>query len=370
MTEKLNLALFFGGKSGEHAVSLMSARSVLNALDNDKYNITQVGITQHGAWLTGDDVLGAFEAGEYGRLSEVLLSSKDGRPMLYTRKGTALHNVTRLDIAFPVLHGTFGEDGTIQGLFEMLDVAYVGAGVLASAVAMDKAVSKQLVASLGIPVLAWQVFTRTAIQADLESITSQAEKVSAYPLFVKPANLGSSVGIRKATNRAELSAALVFAARFDRRILVERGIPAREIEISLLGNETPTCSVPGEIVPGDEFYTYTDKYLHGDPEICIPAPLPEDTARSIQQQAIQAYQVVDGAGMARVDFLVDKDTGEAYFNEINTIPGFTNISMYAKLWLYSGLSYSQLIDRLIELAFDRKNEQDKTVRKFEGSHEQ
>ena len=365
MTDKLNLVLIFGGRSGEHAVSLRSAQSVLAALDETKYQVFQVGITTEGLWLHGANAHQAFRDGSFELLQEALILSYGGKPYLYTREGNHLESITPIDVIFPVLHGTFGEDGTIQGLFEIQNCAYVGAGVLGSSVAMDKAVCKHVMRSIGVPVLEYAVLSRREIQADLPGAIELAEQVAPYPLFVKPANLGSSVGISKARNREELASALQLAARFDRRILVERGINPREIEISVLGNTEAQCTVPGEIVPGDEFYTYKDKYQSGDPEVAIPAPLPEAQTALLQQYAIDAFKAVDGAGLARVDFLIDKVSGEVYFNEINTMPGFTEISMYPKLWLYSGLSYTELVNRLIELALERKAEQDETIRKFE-----
>ena len=365
MTDKLNLVLIFGGRSGEHAVSLRSAQSVLAALDETKYQVFQVGITTEGLWLHGANAHQAFRDGSFELLQEALILSDGGKPYLYTREGNQLESITPIDVIFPVLHGTFGEDGTIQGLFEIQNCAYVGAGVLGSSVAMDKAVCKHVMRSIGVPVLEYAVLSRREIQADLPGAIALAEQVAPYPLFVKPANLGSSVGISKARNREELARALQLAARFDRRILVERGISPREIEISVLGNTEAQCTVPGEIVPGDEFYTYKDKYQSGDPEVAIPAPLPEAQTALLQQYAIDAFKAVDGAGLARVDFLIDKVSGEVYFNEINTMPGFTEISMYPKLWLYSGLSYTELVNRLIELALERKAEQDETIRKFE-----
>ncbi len=365
MTEKLNLVLIFGGRSGEHAVSLRSAQSVLNALDETKYQVFQLGITTEGLWLFGDDTHKAFLDGNHASLHEALILSENGKPYLFIREGKHLQKITSIDVIFPVLHGTFGEDGTIQGLFEIQNCAYVGAGVLGSSVAMDKAVCKHVMQSIGVPVLEYAVYSRKDIQENLLETLDRAEQIAAYPLFVKPANLGSSVGISKTRNREELAKALLLAARYDRRILVERGIAPREIEISVLGNTDVKCTVPGEIVPGDEFYTYKDKYQSGDPEVAIPAPLPDAQTTLLQQYAIEAFKAIDGAGLARVDFLIDKVSGEAYFNEINTMPGFTQISMYPKLWLYSGLSYPELVNRLVELALERKAEQDETIRKYE-----
>lgn len=369
MSTKLNLVMIFGGKSGEHAVSLMSARSVLNALDPEKYEVFQVGITREGRWTYAENTLEAFENNQSVSLSEAFILARNETPYLYKLVDEQLQEVTRIDIVFPILHGTFGEDGTIQGLFEIQNCAYVGAGVLASSVAMDKALCKDLVAEAGIPVLPYGVFSRQQIENDLSAITDLVEEISAYPVFVKPANLGSSVGISKAKNRSQLQEALVLAASFDRRILVERGIQAREIEISVLGNEDIVVSQPGEIVPGDEFYTYKDKYHSGDPETAIPAPLPDQISEQLRTWAVQIFRVIDGAGLARVDFLMDKNSGEAWFNEINTMPGFTQISMYSKLLAYSGVEYKQLVDRLIELGLERKADQKRTLRKFEDDDE-
>lgn len=365
MTDKLRLVLIFGGRSGEHEVSLQSARSVLGALNHEKYAIYEVGITHDGVWKTGFNALEAFENQQTDRLDEALLLRESGRVQLAIRQNNQLVILSPVDVVFPVLHGTYGEDGTLQGLLEIQDVAYVGAGVLGASIAMDKAICKQIVQSLSIPVLPYRVFTRQQVRADFATVIAESELVAPYPLFVKPANLGSSVGISKASNRAQLEKAVQKAARYDRRILVESGIDAREIEISVLGNEDAIVSVPGEIVPGDVFYTYEDKYHHGDPETAIPAPLSDAQATLLQDYALRAYHGIDAAGMARVDFLLDKATGQPYFNEINSIPGFTRISMYPKLLAYSGLEYSALVDKLISLALERKAEQDETVRKYE-----
>lgn len=365
MSGKLNLVLIFGGKSGEHEVSLMSARSLLNALDREKYEVFQVGITREGRWTYAENALEVFEQNRSGTLNQALILSREVTPLLYQIVDMHLEEVTPIDIVFPILHGTFGEDGTIQGLLEIQNCAYVGSGVLGSSVAMDKVLCKHVVAQQGIPVLPYDVFSRQEIENQLHQVVEAAQAISAYPLFIKPANLGSSVGISKVKNREELQKALLLAARYDRRILVEQGIEAREIEISVLGNQSPLVSVPGEIVPGDEFYTYQDKYLSGDPEVSIPAPLPEPLTWQLRRWALRAYRAIDAAGLARVDFLLDKNSGTAWFNEINTMPGFTQISMYSKLLAYEGIDYKHLIDRLIELGLQRKAEQKRTIRKFE-----
>lgn len=366
MNKPLNLLIIFGGRSGEHAVSLMSARSVLNAANPNRYHLLQLGITEEGRWLTGPDALTAFENGQHHELQDALLLNENGRVSLYARHATQLQLIGQVDLAFPVLHGSFGEDGTMQGLLEVLDLAYIGAGVLGSAAAMDKAVAKHIVGADGTPVLEFVVFNRSEIENNIEKVADKAEKIAPYPLFVKPANLGSSVGITKAKNRQDLLEGLALAARYDRRILVERGIPAREIEISVLGNVEPVVSVPGEIFPGAEFYTYDDKYYSGDPELSIPAQLTDVQTAMIQANAIKAYQALDCSGMARVDFLMDKSTNQIYFNEVNTIPGFTRISMYSKLWTASGMEYSSLIDKLVDLALERKVEKDQTLRRYEA----
>lgn len=365
MTKKLSLLLIFGGRSGEHAVSLMSARSVLNAIDPEKYEIHQVGITSNGQWLTGIDVLGRFEKDNRDYLRPALLQNEDGKVYLYSRKGLRLVKEALIDVVFPVLHGTFGEDGTIQGLFAIQDLAFVGGGVLASSACMDKAFTKTIANAAGLPVLPFKVFQRSQLLENINAAVEESEKISRYPLFVKPANLGSSVGITKVHDRKELKPALLKAAKYDRRVLVERGLDAREIEISVLGNEDAAVSAPGEIVPDDEFYSYTDKYYHGQPEARIPAPIGAEMTEKVKSYALAAYHALDCAGMARVDFFIDKADGQLYFNEINTIPGFTKISMYPRLWQLSGLPYPQLIDKLIALALERKHENDKTVRKFE-----
>ena len=365
---KLRIGVIFGGRSGEHEVSLMSARSVLGALDHQKYAVTQIGIDHQGAWLTGDDVLEALDTGQTGQLNRAALlpdPSQNGLNILREDPQAAiLEQLAQLDVVFPVLHGTFGEDGTLQGLLELADLAYVGAGVLGSALAMDKAAFKDVMRAHQIPVLQSTLLLRSQIEHNLESALDQAESVAGYPLFVKPANLGSSVGITKCRSRADLLEGLMEAARYDRRVLVERGIAGREIEISVLGNDQPKASIPGEIVPAGEFYSYAAKYLDEDSALLIPAPIPGEMAQRARQLAIQAYQAIDAAGMARVDFLLDKDSGELFLNEINTIPGFTKISMYPKLWEASGLPYPRLLDRLIELALERKADRDHTERKF------
>ena len=327
----------------------MSARSVLSVLDPAKYDVTQIGITHEGKWLTGEDVIGKFESGRLDGLDHFLLS-----PDPSDRQ----HNI---DVFFPVLHGTFGEDGTLQGLFELANAAYVGAGVTGSAVGMDKGVFKDVMVANNIPVVDTMVVLRAEIEKDMLAVIDQAETLSDYPLFTKPSNLGSSVGVTKCSNRSDLQEGLMEAASFDRRVLVQKGIrDAREIEVSVLGNDQPVASVPGEVLPSREFYSYESKYVDGTSGLVIPASLPADVAGQICDYAVRAYQAIDCVGMARVDFFVERDTNRVYLNELNSIPGFTKISMYPKLWEASGLPYSQLVDRLIELAMQRKEERDRT----------
>ena len=314
---KLRVAVVFGGRSGEHEISLRSAESIMEAMDPEKYQIHQFIISKDGEWSP--------------------------RPILPEPRGNP-----DIDVVFPVLHGTFGEDGTIQGLLEMADLPYVGAGVLASAAAMDKEVMKRLAKERGLPVVDYRVFCSSQIDSAEQACASLG-----FPLFVKPANLGSSVGISKCHNAAELKQALTLAAQFDRKIIVERGITGREFECAVLGNEEPLASTPCEILPSREFYDYEDKYLLGKAQTVIPADLSAAQTADIQRLAVECYRAVECEGMARVDFLLEKATGKMYINEINTIPGFTSISMYPKMWEHGGLPMPKLIDRLIELALDR-----------------
>jgi len=362
MDKKLHVAVIFGGRSGEHEVSLMSARSVLSVLDPAKYEVTQVGITHEGTWLTGMDVLDKFERNQTDGLLPVLVSPDPSDRGLYIMEGiSGLKRWSNVDVYFPVLHGTFGEDGTLQGLFELADVAYVGAGVVGSAVGMDKGVFKDVMIANHIPVVDMMVVLRAEIESDMLSLIERAEKVGDYPLFTKPANLGSSVGVTKCSNRSDLQEGLMEAALFDRRILVQKGVKnVREIEVSVLGNDEPVASVCGEVLPSREFYSYESKYMDGTSGLLIPAPLPDEISACIREYAVRAYKAIDCAGMARVDFFVEKDTNQIYLNELNSIPGFTTISMYPKLWEASGLSYSKLVDRLIELALERKANRDRT----------
>ena len=363
MTEKkLHVAVIFGGRSGEHDVSLMSARSVLSVLDVNKYEVTQIGITREGVWLTGENVLEKFENNKTDGLLPVIVSPDPSEIGIYYLEGVSgLRKWSDVDVFFPVLHGTFGEDGTIQGLFELADVAYVGAGVVGSSVGMDKGIFKEVMRANDIPVVESVLVLRSEIENDVDAVIEKAEKISAYPLFAKPANLGSSVGVTKCHNRSDMQEGLMEAASFDRRVLIERGVGnAREIEVSVLGNDDPVASICGEVLPSREFYSYESKYIDGTSGLQIPAEIPAETTEQIRDYAVRAYKLIDGAGMARVDFFVERDTNRIYLNELNTIPGFTKISMYPKLWQASGLPYHKLVDRLIELALERKAERDHT----------
>jgi D-alanine-D-alanine ligase len=365
MTDKLNLGVIYGGRSGEHEVSLMSARSVLSVIDRDKFNVVEIGITRRGQWFVGEDLWTKLKNEQCQALTPAVFVPAPGSPGIYTLEKDHFSLYAPLDVIFPVMHGTFSEDGTLQGLLELADIAYVGAGVLGSAVCMDKGLFKDVMITHHIPTLPYAVINRTDIETDLESCLAKAEALSPYPLFTKPANLGSSVGISKCTSRSDLMEGLIEAAQYDRRVVVEKGLNnPREIEISVLGNENPRASVPGEVVPKDIFYTYAEKYINDTADLLIPAAIPEAMIRQIQSLAVKAYSATDCAGMARVDFLVDRTTNELFLNEINTIPGFTKISMYPKLWEASGIPYGELIDTLINFALERKAQRDQTEREF------
>ncbi len=345
--KKTRVGVIFGGRSGEHEVSLRSAESVIRSLDPSKYEVVPIAITHEGRWLGTRDALKLLSPGE-----AIQAALKTGEPMAVVpepqRNGA-------VDVFFPIVHGTYGEDGTIQGLLELAGVPYVGAGVLGSAVGMDKDVMKRLLREAGLPVGDFWV-TRAK---DIEAFIREFGKELPYPVFVKPANLGSSVGITKAHNAGELPAAIAFAAEFDRKIVIEKGIDAREIEISVLGNDELKASIPGEIIPSREFYDYQAKYVDDDSRLIIPAPLSEEQVRQAQDLAIRSFQALDCSGMARVDLFLEKPTGKFLVNEINTLPGFTSISMYPKLWEATGLAYADLVDRLITLAVERHSEKKK-----------
>lgn len=385
------MGILFGGRSGEHEVSLLSAASVLNAIDKEKYEVVPIGITKDGRWLTAEHaenlltgrllleprnlragdpemtesaaVLARGEAvivppEPVHRHSGLVPFQIDASPMR-----RASDRAINVDVIFPVLHGTFGEDGTIQGLLELADIPYVGAGVLGSAAGMDKDIMKSLFVAAGLPIVRHVTILRSEWQKDPKKVQRLVAKLK-YPVFVKPANLGSSVGISKAHNRKELGPAIEEAARFDRKIVVEQGVggtkeKAREIECSVLGNDEPVASVPGEIVPMKEFYDYNAKYLDEGSQLIIPAKLSKTETSKVKELAVKAFQAVDCSGLARVDFLMDPKSRKIYLNEINTMPGFTAISMYPKLWAASGVAYPDLIDRLIHLGIERHEDKKK-----------
>lgn len=353
----LRVGVIFGGRSGEHEVSLNSARNVMDALQRAGHTVIPLGITPAGHWLTGGDPLAQLSAAAAlpdSALRADAQPSADEQPSWALLPHGAGASLPQLDVIFPVLHGTYGEDGTVQGLLEMANLPYVGCGVLASAVAMDKLVAKHLFAQAGLMQTPYLGVRRRRWRTAPDAVVQEVEAQLAYPLFVKPANLGSSVGISKAKDRTSLAAALDLAAGYDQKIVIEAAVAnPREIEVSVLGNDAPQASVPGEIVPGNEFYDYEAKYVSDNSRLIIPARLDAATTASIQSMAIRAFQAVDASGLARVDFLMDDATGVIYLNEVNTMPGFTRISMYPKLWEASGLSYPALVDRLLDLALDQ-----------------
>ena len=372
----MRIGILFGGRSGEHEVSLRSARSVLQAIDRDKYSVILIGITKTGRWIGGDNPLVALEDGgvtinqcpdtvllvDPSRNSLLQISRKISDEEIY------VDDIGNIDVVFPVLHGTFGEDGAVQGLLELADIPYVGSGVVGSSVGMDKGVFKSVMSTAGLPILPFITINRSEYWRDPAIVVSKVLKQLTLPVFIKPANLGSSVGITKANDIVELRSGLIEACKWDRRIVVEESVDAREIEVSVLGNDDPEVSVAGEVVPQRDFYDYDAKYVCDDSELLIPAPISPDQLVRVQEMAIIAYKAVDCSGMARVDFLLDKSSGKLWINELNTIPGFTEISMYPKLWQASGIEYPELIDTLIELALERKEQRDNTQRSFEVLH--
>ena len=386
---KLRVGILFGGRSGEHEISLLSAASVFNAIDQNKYEVVPIGITKDGRWLTSTDA----ERLLTGQPLECERHLRAGDPEA-TPSAAVLHNgeaivvppephksgtsmtplqdharrasdrVINVDVIFPVLHGTFGEDGTIQGLLELADIPYVGAGVLGSAAGMDKDIMKSLFRAAGLPIVKHVTVLRREWESGPKKIEKRVGSNLRYPLFVKPANLGSSVGISKAGDRKELGPAIEEAAKFDRKIVIEEGVggkkhKAREIECSVLGNDNAQASVPGEIVPSAEFYDYSAKYLDEGSQLIIPAKLTKSEAKRVRDLAVAAFHAVDCSGLARVDFLMDPKSRKIFLNEINTMPGFTSISMYPKLWAATGVTYPELIDRLIQLGLERHQEKKK-----------
>ena len=386
--KKIRVGVLFGGRSGEHEISLLSAASVFKAIDQKKFDVVPIGITKEGKWVTAADAERLLSGKPLEQERQLRAGDPEATPGAavlhngqavvvppepqksgagitpFQREGLtrrATDRAINVDVIFPVLHGTFGEDGTIQGLLELADIPYVGAGVLGSAAGMDKDIMKSLFRAAGLPIVKHVTFLRSEWDDAAQSVRKRIEARLKYPLFVKPANLGSSVGISKAHDRKELPAAIEEAAKFDRKIVVEEGVggktgKAREIECAVLGNDKPEASVPGEIVPSAEFYDYTAKYLDEGSQLIIPAMLTKAESRRVGELAVGAFRAVDCAGLARVDFLMEPKTRKIYLNEINTMPGFTSISMYPKLWAASGVPYPELIERLIALAMDRRAE--------------
>jgi D-alanine-D-alanine ligase len=345
--KKVRVGVVFGGRSGEHEVSIRSAESVLRAIDRSRYEVVLIGITKEGKWLRARKAISLLPPEE-----EIQQTFQSGTPVVMAPEPT---NHATLDVVFPILHGPFGEDGTIQGLFELAGVPYVGAGVLGSALGMDKDVMKRLLRDAGLPIIDyWQL-----IGSEIDIFVKEHGETLPYPVFVKPANLGSSVGITRVATAEGLRSAIVEAAEYDRKIVVERGVVAREIELSVLGNEDPSVSVPGEVLPTGDFYDYRAKYLDDDAKLIIPAVLEEAEARQAQALALETFKVLECSGMARVDLFLEKETKRFFVNEINTIPGFTPISQYPRLWEASGVSFPDLVDRLIQLAIERHQQRSK-----------
>ena len=382
----MRVGIIFGGRSGEHEVSLVTATSIIEALDKHKYEIIPIGITKQGEWMAGEHILSALKNHHRGRAAQ--LSADTGNHHLLVQESPAgFLPAQKLDVVFPALHGPFGEDGSLQGLLEMMDIPYVGAGLLGSAMAMDKVVQKHICRQQGIPTIDFLWFRDVDWRENGESEPfpalpdqlanrTQEEIIGALmdslglPLFVKPPNLGSSLGISKAHDRRELYNAIEEALQYDRKVLVEKAVPLpRELELSILGNEHPRVSVAGEIFPGNEFYDYDAKYVDGTSDLQIPARLTPGQLLALQETAIRAYVATECEGMARADFLMEKETGRFYLSELNTIPGFTRISMYPKMWEASGLPYSALLDELIQLAMQRQERRRKLRTSYEPKKE-
>lgn len=361
-SRKLRVGVLFGGRSGEHEVSLASAASIIRGLDPQKFEAVPIGITKEGHWLAGasaqkmlPDVL---KTGQ-----RVVMSADPTESALMPIDGSARGQ--KLDVVFPVIHGTFGEDGTMQGLLELAGLPFVGAGVLGSAIGMDKDVAKKLMQVAGIPVVPWVAVQRADWECQPKDIRRAIEKKFKYPVFVKPATLGSSVGMTKVHSRAELGPALDLAAEFAMKIMVERAVSAREIEVSVLGNHDPRASIPGEIVPHREFYDYAAKYLEEGTQLLIPAKLKKSEIKKVQTMAVRAFRALELSGMARVDFFIEKRGGKIFLNEVNTIPGFTSISMYPKLWEANGIPFRELVTKLIDLALEQHREKARTKYQIE-----
>jgi D-alanine-D-alanine ligase len=377
VTKKLRVGVIFGGRSGEHEVSVASAASVLSALDPDKYEVVPIGITHEGRWLQGVSPK-LLQQGQ--TMEEAAVTSADVTAVTLTADPTRHGLVPAdapggsssqrpLDVVIPVLHGTYGEDGTLQGLLEMAGVPYAGCGVLGSALGMDKEKAKLVFRAAGLPVVDWVTVRRSEVERDPEAVRDRIEGRFTYPVFVKPANLGSSVGVGKAHGREELDGALATALAYDRKAIVEPGINCRELECGVLGNDEPIASIVGEVVPSGEFYDYRAKYIDNASRLHIPAEIPREAAEELRQLAVAAFRALDLSGLARVDFFLDKDSGQLYLNEVNTMPGFTQISMYPKLWEASGIPYPALLDRLIHLGLERYADKQRNRTSFDPEAE-
>lgn len=371
MTQQIRVGLIFGGKSSEHEVSLASAQSVARAIDQEKYAVVLIGVSKEGRWIAGSNALKQLAAASPTPLLAPGLEN-NGAPAasemttteeLVPGAASKASPLASIDVAFPLVHGPFGEDGTIQGLLELADIPYVGAGVAASAVGMDKALMKAIFRANDLPQVDWRVILRREWESKPEETIRSIERAFGYPCFIKPANLGSSVAVTKAHTWDELAQALATAAQFDRKLIAERAVDAREIECSVLGNDEPVVAIPGEVILQREFYDYTAKYAeNAGTELKIPADLTAEQTRSVQDFAVRAFKAIDGSGLARVDFFIERMTNRILLNEINTIPGFTAVSMYPRMWAQTGLTFAALIDRLIELALERAADKKKSRR--------
>jgi D-alanine-D-alanine ligase len=353
---KLAIGLLFGGQSGEHEISLMSVTSIIKVLDKSKYDIIPIGISKDGKWSIFLGDISKIQDGswQHEAVPAILTPNANCQYVMSIQGNKEIKY--HLDVIFPVLHGPRGEDGTVQGLFELMNIPYVSCGVASSAICMDKIYAKKILEEEGLPVVDYKILYKRDLPERLPHVIAEVEESFRYPCFIKPANLGSSVGITKANNRHSLKSSIELASEYDYKILIEKAIPAREIECSVLGNDRPRASLPGEIIPSREFYDYEAKYFDGGKsKLLVPAPLTREETNNIRHLAVRAFNALDCSGMARVDFLLCKETGVIYINEVNTIPGFTNISMYPKMWEATGISYGELIDTLIQLALDRHN---------------
>jgi len=361
MKIKIRVAVIFGGRSGEHEVSIVSGTNIIEALDKKKYDVIPIGITKSGKWLAGEKAPLAFKKGDYSGLTQVTLNCESGSNELLHFKNGHFEKL-KIDIFFPALHGPYGEDGTIQGLFEMANVPYTGCGVLASSVGMDKLVTKALWDQAGLPIVPYIGINKSSWKKSSKKIMKRVIDELGLPVFIKPANMGSSVGISKVKKESELKKAIDLACEFDTRILIEKGLNVRELECAVLGNDEPKAARVGEILVGGEFYDYNDKYINGVSRTQVPAEIPPSLEKKVQQMALKAYKLLDASGLARVDMFLEKKTGRIYINEINTLPGFTSISMYPKMWKAAGIPYKKLVDKIIELGFEKfKQKQQKKI---------